>query len=275
MNLKEIPIKEVTIRENHRVKVEDTNIHELMSSIKQHGLQQAIGVTGKPGDYTLVFGSRRLIACTKLGLKSIHANVMGELEAKQFLIINLTENIQRENPSFAEMGRTIEQLKKLGLDIKQVAARIGIEPRKCSDILDTYTRLPSSHRGKVKFGGKGRTTAVGEISAGVAMKVVSLKKQLNLSDPTCRSLLDNLGKKDLPPSHLSNLALLMDSGFKFEDALKKVADYQVCRPTLVAARGIIQQLMTKHNCTMDVLFQKIVFGQIPPIPKPDFIKLGK
>lgn len=41
---KEIPIKSITIAENHRNKVEDDSIAELMQSIKQNGLKQPIGV---------------------------------------------------------------------------------------------------------------------------------------------------------------------------------------------------------------------------------------
>ena len=56
--LKEIEINKIKVEENHRLNAEDADIHELMSSIKQHGLKQPIGVHESHKGYVILFGNK-------------------------------------------------------------------------------------------------------------------------------------------------------------------------------------------------------------------------
>ena len=74
MPLQNIAIKKIKVVENHRVNIDATHLDELMQSIKQHGLMQPIGVAlNGAGSFVLRFGHRRLLACEKLGYKTLIA----------------------------------------------------------------------------------------------------------------------------------------------------------------------------------------------------------
>lgn len=113
IKIEDVQINSIKIIENIRTNANDSNIKDLMSSIKQHGLEQPIkvGLT-KSGDYMLIFGQRRLIACRKLGHKTIPAQVVNEPDMKEFLISNITENLQRKDNSPSELGRLCVMLKE-------------------------------------------------------------------------------------------------------------------------------------------------------------------
>ena len=69
MNIKDIEIKKIKQLENIRLRIEEEDVHTLMSSIKQDGLLEPIGVaitSGSKDEYLIVYGNRRLEACRKL-----------------------------------------------------------------------------------------------------------------------------------------------------------------------------------------------------------------
>ena len=75
--------------------LDETNVRELMNSIKANGLLQPILV--KPFDrglFRIVFGSHRFDAVRRLGWKTVPANVRNVSDEEGFLM-NVTENLQR------------------------------------------------------------------------------------------------------------------------------------------------------------------------------------
>lgn len=275
MKIEEVFINNINIIENHRNKVEETQIHELMSSIKQHGLQQPIGLTpnNKKG-YDLVFGNRRLIACEKLGWTKITASIMDKMEMKKFLVLQLTENMQRKDPTFPEFGRAIERLIKLGLDIPQVAVRLGVEESKVRMILRTYTTLPAKHRDKVSFMGKGTKASPGAIPPQVATGIIRMKKDFGLSDKNLDALIAHVGKGDLVRDNLRSLACLLRTGIKFEEALEKLFDYEVYTLVFVANRLEVGKAVTETGSgSAQILFKRILYGKLSGLKQPDFVKI--
>lgn len=274
---KEIPIKSITIAENHRNKVEDDSIAELMQSIKQNGLKQPIGVcknkTG--GGYTLLFGNRRLIACTKLGYANISAQIEEHVDIKQLMILNVTENLQRKDPSWAEFGRVIEKLQKMGLTTKEISVRIGVEERKILELLATFKQLPERFRGKVKFIGKGGNRKEGDIAPQVATALIRLKKSHGLTDKNLDELVSYAGKGDVSREALKNINVMLKTGIKFEDAIEKSYDYEVYRIDFVCHRLKVSQLVEETGAvTVQRLFKMLLYGLKPgvKVEKPDFIK---
>ena len=78
LDIRDVPIAQIIVRENVRTRGGDAEIKQLMQSIKQDGLQSPIGVNknnGK-GNFMLMYGSRRLLACTKLGWKTVPPGFM-------------------------------------------------------------------------------------------------------------------------------------------------------------------------------------------------------
>ena len=167
MQVKEILIKDIKIVENHRSDIDKTNLEELMQSIKQHGLKSPIDVrpAGK-SKYELISGTRRLLACQKLGYIKIDAQISTNVDSAKFTILNLTENIQRKDPSFAEIGRAIDKLyREDKLTYPQIAVRLGKSEKEIKKIMDVYQTLPAKHRKNVKFLEKGKNREKGSFLA--------------------------------------------------------------------------------------------------------------
>ena len=73
-----------------------TEMHELICSIKEKGLLQPIVVRSKGKYYEIVAGNRRYKACTTLGWRKIICHVV-ELTDKEAFEVSLIENMQRKN----------------------------------------------------------------------------------------------------------------------------------------------------------------------------------
>jgi len=109
-----------------RRSVEDSQLEELASSIKEHGVIQPILVR-KAGDFwEIVAGERRWRAARMAGLEEIPVREM-ELSDSQVMELALVENIQRENLSSMEIAQGIQELiTKLSLTHEQASKKIGI-----------------------------------------------------------------------------------------------------------------------------------------------------
>jgi len=100
-------------------------IEELARSIKQVGLIQPILVRPKDGKFEIVHGERRFRAHKLLGLKTIRAEVR-ELTDREVLLIQLIENVQREDLNPIEEAETyLRMVKELGLTHEEIAEKIG------------------------------------------------------------------------------------------------------------------------------------------------------
>jgi len=279
-SVRDIKIKNIKVVENHRVNVDKTDLHELMSSIKQHGLKQAIGVSQKGKDkYVLLFGHRRMMACQKLGWVTIPAAVEKDVSEEKLLVINLTENMQRKDPSLAEFGRIINKLEeKMKLSTAEVAARIGIPITKITSIKKIYEGLPEKWRSKVFFmeKGLGRAKKKGMIPAGIANKIVNMKKAHGMKDKTVDKIFNHVIDGGVDSMDLDNVGIMMDSGLDLETALKRMGEYKVYAFSFVAKVSEISELVIQQQMpSLQVIFKKIMYGELPPISKPKFLPSEK
>jgi len=275
MKIKEIDINDIEILENHRTNIADTRIDELMISLKQNGLQQAIGVSeGKKKKYQIVYGQRRFLAAKKLGWQTISAEVLSDVDNQHFHILSLTENIQREDPSFNELGRSMEQLEKLGLTQKEISVRLGIPALKISQIMRTYQALPEKHREKVRFVGKGGGRKRGTIPPQLANKLLTIKKHHGLSDKDCDALFKYAQETDMMMEDLNSLSVLLKTGINLEAAIEQLHDYSVFSVTFIADKREVSSLMQKHCIqSKPLLFKRIIYGKTPSLKKPNFVKV--
>lgn len=272
----EIEIKEIDVVENHRLNVDSTNIDELMMSIKQHGLKQPISVFKQGERYSLIFGNRRLQACKKLGWKTVPAIIETDINEEKHLVINLTENMQRKDPSFAELGRVIKKLQdKFNLSTAEVSARIGFPVAKVQSIIKVYELLPEKYRDRVFFMDKGamkRGENNNRIPATVAVKIVNLKKSYGLSDKSVDGLIKHVSKNGADSKDLENIGILMSSGLSHTEAIEKTSQYCVYSFNFVAKVNDVKNKMSDHDLyTKQDLFRKIMYGEVPGLQKPDFL----
>lgn len=147
---------------------DDEKLRELASSIKEHGILQAVVVspTGD-GSFFLVAGERRCRAARIAGLSSVPA-IIKSLDRKTMLEIALIENLQREDLNPVEEARAYKRLmQEYNYTQEELARRIG---RSRPSIANSIRLL--SLPGEIL-----ELLAQGEISAG------QVRPLLAISDP--------------------------------------------------------------------------------------------
>lgn len=117
--------KIVRDEEQPRKKFDEAKLQELASSIKEHGVLQAITVqpANADGVHLIIMGERRWRAAKLAGLASIPVvikDATAELRA-----IQLVENIQREELTTMEVARAVEQMKMEGKSRSDIAKILG------------------------------------------------------------------------------------------------------------------------------------------------------
>lgn len=123
---REIAIRDVVANPYQpRRTFDQTALHDLASSIAEHGLLQPILVTPVPGGFQLVAGERRLRAAELAGLERITA-VVRTADRQQQLALALVENLQRADLNAMDTARAFRQLiDEFGLTQEEVASRVG------------------------------------------------------------------------------------------------------------------------------------------------------
>jgi len=109
-----------------RTMLDDEKFHDLVSSVRVHGIVQPIVVRSKTGgSYELVAGERRLRAARAAGLATIPA-VVRDFTDEQSLEVALIENLQREDINAVDAARAYKRLADdFGLSQEEIAARLG------------------------------------------------------------------------------------------------------------------------------------------------------
>jgi ParB family transcriptional regulator, chromosome partitioning protein len=110
-----------------RKNMDETNLQDLASSIREYGILQPLIVTTENGlePFTLIAGERRLRAARLAGLDCVPVLVR-QASDQQRLEIALIENVQRSDLSPLEAAQAYHQLdEEFGLTHEEISARIG------------------------------------------------------------------------------------------------------------------------------------------------------
>jgi ParB family chromosome partitioning protein len=124
--VKDILIGDITIREN--VRKDYTEISELADSIRQYGLLQPITVYADGDQYIVKTGHRRFLASQLLYKKEpdkFHSVRCIISNADNCTVIQLVENVQRENLSQVDLYNALSTLRDQGMTLKQIADVMG------------------------------------------------------------------------------------------------------------------------------------------------------
>ena len=125
--VRNIPVDRVDPNPNQpRLAMDQTNLDELTSSVKQHGVLQPILVRPLPaGRYQIVAGERRWRAATAAGLKEIPA-LIEEIDDDTALEIAIIENLQREDLSPIDEAQIYDKMiRQHGYSIRKLAQKLG------------------------------------------------------------------------------------------------------------------------------------------------------
>lgn len=131
----QIPLEQIHVKRDLRQRRE-LNVEDLKLSIRLHGVIQPIVVQTSGGDspgYVLISGERRLTASRELGLVSIPARLASDLSETERRIIELEENVKRQELPWQDEALAIKSIHDLYVSLDptwtqaKTAEAIGLE----------------------------------------------------------------------------------------------------------------------------------------------------
>jgi ParB family chromosome partitioning protein len=126
LTIKDIPLGDIVVREN--VRKDYKGLEELADSIRQHGLLQPITVYADGDQYVVKTGHRRFLASQLLYKQEpdrFHSIRCIISDAENLSVIQLVENVQREDLSQLDLYNALSSLREQGMTLKQIALTMG------------------------------------------------------------------------------------------------------------------------------------------------------
>jgi len=159
--------------------VHDTDLAELASSLKEHGLVQPIVVRATGDRYQLIAGQRRLAAARKLGWEKVPVRVL-DVDDRQMSEIAIVENLQRRDLDALEKATSFKQyLATWNCTQEELAKRLSIDRSTVANFIRLLD-LPAAVHEKLR---------AGAISMGHARALLPLgddEEQTRLADRIAR-----------------------------------------------------------------------------------------
>jgi len=258
IELKDIPIKDIKILENLRTSL--NNISELMQSIKQHGLLEPIGVWQEGKQYILVYGSRRLNACKKLGWTTISALVSDEsLAAEQFLISNTIENIQRKDIDTLELGKICWRLKNdMNMSIDEISVRLSIAKSTVELALSIFSNTPEKYRKRIGF----RKQTIKDSNA-IAASTAKMLIDARIIKEDREELFKIVEKENYSMSKVHLLIQAVKQGISVEKAQEQLGQLKTIHVELVVNKNVLNKLIESYKIYPTELIRQILLDKIP------------
>ena len=156
-----------------RGEIPESNLEELVDSIRAHGVIQPLITRRVRGKFELIAGERRWRACQKLGLKTVPI-IARKASDREVLEMALIENLQRQDLNAIEEANGYVKLAK-EFDMKQdeIAKRVG----KSRATVANSMRLLDLHKEIQKFVADGLIT-VGHAKAILGIKVKREQREI-------------------------------------------------------------------------------------------------
>lgn len=246
LTVKDIPIGEIQIKQNVRIN-NNIQIDDLKSSIKQYGLLQPITIYKDLTGYIVKTGHRRLMAYNELYKENpdrFHSIRCIISDDKNIAVIQLIENIQRENLKPIELYNALKELKTQGLTLKQIGEAIGKSEQYVKDLFtginiidsdkDYMDLLHSSagttiHHFKETQGIKNKEDKINEIKNRASGNITrsQLREKINKMKPEKQS-------NRTIEINSDNKGLFIELSFKDKDTFKLITQE-------------LKELFKKHN----------------------------
>ncbi|KKN49069.1 hypothetical protein LCGC14_0646390 [marine sediment metagenome] len=122
---------------NCRGTIVPLDVIDLVKDIEKTGLQSPIAIQPisdvsefpeEDYDYRIVAGHRRFASFKILKKETIPAMIKVGLSEVRAKLINLAENLKRQDLNIVQEANAIEHLRKLGLNRRQVGEELGVSP---------------------------------------------------------------------------------------------------------------------------------------------------
>jgi ParB family chromosome partitioning protein len=153
-----------------RAKIEESDIKDLISSIKEKGVIEPIVVKRSNDHFVLAAGERRLQAARVAGLKEIPA-IIRDLSDQELLEVGLIENLQRKDLNPVEEALAYDKLHK---HFKLTHDRIALLVGKDRSTVTNSLRLLTLPKRVVEY------LRGGKINAGHARALLALGDEIKI-----------------------------------------------------------------------------------------------
>ncbi|HUU45323.1 MAG TPA: ParB/RepB/Spo0J family partition protein [Acidobacteriota bacterium] len=167
-NIAHLPVGKIVPNPNQpRTRLDPDKLHELVASIRSHGVLQPILVKATGDTFQLIAGERRWTAAKEAGLETIPALVVEHATDVTTLEWALIENLQREDLNPLDEAVGYKRLAELfGHTQETIAQKVGKDRSTVSNTLRLLA-LPESVRNQI---------AGGRLSAGHARALLALER---------------------------------------------------------------------------------------------------
>ena len=241
-----VECKNLKIWKNSRWRA-DSNMSELMESIKQSGILQPI--VARKEDNIVICGNRRLAAATKLGMSKVPVIFRTGISDKEVLILNLTENMQRKDISSIEIGKICHEMLRnaeFKMSINELATAVGVNSHRIKTCLDAFRHLPPEFRDRVVHIESAASRKYGELPENIVMAVLGFGRQYGpINGTEMKFLLRKVGEEKLTTSQIVVIGRLVQAGMPLKKAVKEVDTYKVCRLDVPVVKNELKSLMKK------------------------------
>lgn len=245
VQIKELPMNKIKLSRNSRLSISDDDLSGLMQSINTLGLLEPIGVVeGKSGGYEICYGNRRYLAFSKLGLHSIPAVIHKRGKDNDVDVKNLAENVQRRNISLAEVGRYATILEGEGLNLKELAVRLGTPVNYIDSCIRAYRDVPEKFRNDLAINVPGKKAEPGKISIQAARSIVNATKSYSLTRPQAEVLYKAAKKQGYDPVNTPKYAAAVKAGKT--DPIKSVVGFKTVNLNMMLPQDQYDKLMEKY-----------------------------
>jgi ParB-like chromosome segregation protein Spo0J len=223
----DISIDEIYIPTNTRDKENDESFQELMSSIKHEGLLQPIGVWQ-----------------TK------------DIKEKDYLVMNIIENVHRDNLSPYEIGLAVKRLQDLGLNIGEIAVRLSMPKSRIDKIMGLANSMPQHLRKSSYL--ENRSNKKGKFSITILDAISSLR----LNKDAKEKLVEVAFKEELSMADIRAIKILTSKGMAINEAIKRFRNFKVTSVEVIfhkdefEKQGISQGRISRY-------ISEILVGKIP------------
>jgi hypothetical protein len=211
---KDILIKDIEILRNSRIENDEESLDSLMTSIKQHGLLEPVGVFR-----------------------------INELSTEDFFILNMTENEQRRDITPLEFANGCRILNEKGLNISEIAARLSVASDRVKVALTLIKGDMAEHLKEadyIKIGNK----KGGRLPISILNRISNFKMATKIQKD---NLLREARKRELSLSQVDLICRLVYAGMDLNKAIKHQENYTVVYPQIVMIKSQLEKKKLKAD----------------------------
>lgn len=127
IDLTQIRVSALNMRKDLAAGTEDASVNDMANSIREQSLLQPITVRmAADGQYDLIAGQRRFLACRQLGMASIPAVVRDDLNDADAVVVSLIENVHRADMNPMDKARAYQAIYAKHESVQLVAKETGV-----------------------------------------------------------------------------------------------------------------------------------------------------